>query len=197
MKLLFVSARSATVLLDGNGDYSLPVPVSLSLNGADLGEEKRSVISLFGLLPDSEYTLSMRQGQTGEQMTFRTEPESFTLDVRRFGAVGDGETLCTQAFANAIDALSKKGGGRLVVPRGIWHTGPIVLQSNIDLHLEMGAVILFAADETLYPLINTSFEGLDTRRCQSPLSGRNLHDVAITGRRKRLMLSHASGLSKP
>ena len=92
MKLLFVSARSATVLLDGSGDYSLPVPVSLSLNGADLGEEKRSVISLFGLLPDSEYTLSMRQGQTGEQMTFRTEPESFTLDVRRFGAAGDGVT---------------------------------------------------------------------------------------------------------
>ena len=83
MKLLFVSARSATVLLDGSGDYSLPVPVSLSLNGADLGVEKRSVISLFGLHPDSEYTLSMRQGQAGEQMTFRTEPESFTLDVRR------------------------------------------------------------------------------------------------------------------
>ena len=102
MKLLFVSARSATVLLDESGDYSLPVPVSLSLNGADLGEEKRSVISLFGLLPDSEYTLSMRQGQAGEQMTFRTEPESFTLDVRRFGAAGDGVTDDTPALQAAI-----------------------------------------------------------------------------------------------
>ncbi len=52
-----------------------------------------------------------------------------------FGAVGDGETLCTEAFAKAIDNLSRKGGGRLVVPRGIWHTGPIILKSNIDLHL--------------------------------------------------------------
>ena len=98
-----------------------------------------------------------------------------------FGAVGDGETLCTKAFAKAFDALSAKGGGRLVVPRGIWHTGPIELKSNIDLHLEMGAVILFAADETLYPLIDTSFEGLDTRRCKSPLSGFNLENISITG----------------
>ena len=98
-----------------------------------------------------------------------------------FGAVCDGETLCTKAFAKAFDALSAKGGGRLVVPRGIWHTGPIELKSNIDLHLEMGAVILFAADETLYPLIDTSFEGLDTRRCKSPLSGFNLENISITG----------------
>ena len=103
------------------------------------------------------------------------------VKLTKFGAVGDGKTLCTEAFAKAIDELAKQGGGRLVVPRGIWHTGPIVLKSNIDLHLEMGAVILFAADETLYPVINTSFEGLDTRRCQSPLSGTNLENVAITG----------------
>ena len=114
------------------------------------------------------------------QVTAPSIPSNQVM-LTAYGAVGDGETLCTEAFAKAIDSLSKKGGGRLVVPRGIWHTGPIVLKSNIDLHLDMGAVILFAADETLYPLINTSFEGLDTRRCQSPLSGTNLHDVAITG----------------
>ena len=105
----------------------------------------------------------------------------YTVSLTDFGAVGDGETLCTASFANAIDALSKRGGGHLIVPRGIWHTGPIVLKSNIDLHLEMGAVILFAADEALYPLIDTSFEGLDTRRCQSPLSGYDLENVSITG----------------
>jgi len=88
-----------------------------------------------------------------------------------FGADATGSSLCTDAFAKAVDALTAKGGGHLVVPRGVWLTGPVVLKSNIDLHLEKGAVILFAADESLYPLINTSFEGLDTRRCQSPLSG--------------------------
>lgn len=86
-----------------------------------------------------------------------------------------------RSFAKAIDALSKKGGGRLVVPQGVWYTGPIVLKSNINLHLEKGAVILFAADESLYPLIKTSFEGLETRRCQSPISANGAVNVAITG----------------
>ncbi len=106
---------------------------------------------------------------------------SYTVNLSDFGAVGDGATLCTDAFKKAISSLSSKGGGHLIVPRGIWHTGPIELKSNIDLHLEMGAVILFAADETLYPLIDTSFEGLDTRRCQSPLSARNVENISITG----------------
>jgi len=103
------------------------------------------------------------------------------VKVSDFNAVGDGETLCTEAFAKAVDALTQRGGGHLVVPRGVWHTGPIVLKSNIDLHLEKGAVILFAADESLYPLVKTSFEGLDTRRCQSPLSAVGAENIAITG----------------
>ena len=103
------------------------------------------------------------------------------VNLKDFGAVGDGITMNTEAFAKAIDALSQQGGGRLVVPAGVWHTGPVVLKSNINLHLDMGAVILFAADESLYPLINTSFEGLDTRRCQSPLSANGCENIAITG----------------
>ena len=103
------------------------------------------------------------------------------VKVTDFGAVGNGINLCTDAFAKAVDYLSAQGGGQLVVPRGVWHTGPIVLKSNINLHLDKGAVILFAADETLYPLIDTSFEGLDTRRCQSPLSAYGATNVAITG----------------
>lgn len=104
-----------------------------------------------------------------------------TVLLSDFGAVGNGQQLCTEAFAKAIDALTAKGGGKLVVPRGVWHTGPIVLKSNINLHLDKGAVILFAADETLYSLIKTSFEGLDTRRCQSPLSADSAENIAITG----------------
>ena len=103
------------------------------------------------------------------------------MNLADFGAVGNGEELCTAAFAKAIDALAEKGGGHLIVPAGVWFTGPIVLKSNIDLHLEKGAVILFSPDVDLYPLVETVFEGLDTRRCQSPVSGRNLENVAITG----------------
>ena len=106
----------------------------------------------------------------------------YQVKITDFGGVGDGVTLNTEAFAKAIDALSKQGGGKLVVPQGVWHTGPIVLKSNIELNLKAGAVILFAADETLYPIIETSFEGLDTRRLQSPIYAYEATNIAITGK---------------
>ena len=104
-----------------------------------------------------------------------------TINILDFGGVPDGITLNTDAFEKAMVALSEKGGGTLIVPKGVWFTGPIVFRSNINLHLEKSALILFSPDFDLYPLVETSFEGLDTRRCQSPISGRNLENIAITG----------------
>lgn len=103
------------------------------------------------------------------------------VSITDFGGIGDGIELNTQAFAKAINALSAKGGGQLTVPSGVWLTGPIVFKSNINLHLEDKAIILFSPDKDLYPLVETVFEGFDTRRCQSPISGKNLVNVAITG----------------
>lgn len=103
------------------------------------------------------------------------------VSIVQHGGVGNGVTLNTQAFADAINALSAKGGGTLIVPTGVWYTGPIVFRSNINLHLEKGALILFTADKSAYPLVETSFEGLETRRAQSPISGRKLENIAITG----------------
>lgn len=104
-----------------------------------------------------------------------------TVSIEDFGAVGNGKELCTEAFTKAINALVAKGGGTVNVPVGVWFTGPIVFKNNINLHLETGAIILFSPDKDLYPLVETVFEGLDTKRCQSPISGRNLTNVAITG----------------
>lgn len=66
-----------------------------------------------------------------------------SVSVTEFGAAGNGETLNTAAFTKAIEACAKSGGGRIVVPQGIWLTGASQLKSNIDLHLERGAVIQF------------------------------------------------------
>jgi len=103
------------------------------------------------------------------------------VNLKDYGGIPNGIDLNTSAFEKAFDALSKKGGGTLIVPSGIWFTGPIVFKSNVNLHLERGALILFSPDHDLYPLVNTVYEGLDTRRCQSPISGRNLENIAITG----------------
>lgn len=106
---------------------------------------------------------------------------NYSVSIVDFGGIGDGTFLNTEAFANAIEHLSLKGGGRLIVPSGVWFTGPIVLKSNINMHLEDRAIILFSPDKSLYPLVETSFEGLDTRRAQSPIWGKNLENIAITG----------------
>lgn len=66
------------------------------------------------------------------------------------GAVGDGVTLCTEAFEKGISRLSKMGGGRLVVPQGVWLTGPVMLKDNIELHLEKNALVVFSPDKSLY-----------------------------------------------
>lgn len=73
-----------------------------------------------------------------------------TVTLTEFGAVGDGATLCTEAFRKGISKLTKLGGGRLVVPQGVWLTGPIMLKDNIELHLDKNAIIQFSADKRLY-----------------------------------------------
>ena len=104
-----------------------------------------------------------------------------TVSLADFGGVGDGVALNTEAFAEAMHALSEQGGGHLVVPAGIWRTGPIEILSGIDLHITPEAIVVFDPDHDLYPVIRTSFEGLDTRRCESPVHAQGAHDISITG----------------
>jgi len=105
----------------------------------------------------------------------------YEVSIEKFGGVGDGVSVNTGAFAKAINHLSEKGGGRLIVPRGIWLSGPIVLKSHIDLHVQSGALVKFIPDKDLYELIDTSYEGLNAWRPISPIYANNLTDIAITG----------------
>ncbi|HUW92451.1 MAG TPA: glycosyl hydrolase family 28 protein [Bacteroidales bacterium] len=106
----------------------------------------------------------------------------YSVSVADFGAVNDGQTLNTKAFADAISDVAAKGGGKVIIPSGIWLTGPVILKSNINLHTEEGALVIFSPDKDLYPLIETSFEGYNTYRCISPIFGKDLHNIAITGK---------------
>jgi polygalacturonase len=103
-----------------------------------------------------------------------------TVSLADFGS-GDGQTLNTAAFERAIRQLSGAGGGKLVVPPGLWLTGPIKLRSRINLHLETGALVQFSGDYRLYPLIVVDLRGEKEVDATSPISGQNLEDVAITG----------------
>ena len=103
------------------------------------------------------------------------------VHITEFGAVGDGVTLNTLAFEKAISSIAAKGGGTVIIPEGIWLTGPITLVSNIHLFTEQNSFIIFTPDFNQYPIVDAIFEGLNTKRCQSPISAKNATNIAITG----------------
>ncbi|HET6722663.1 MAG TPA: glycoside hydrolase family 28 protein, partial [Chitinophagaceae bacterium] len=105
-----------------------------------------------------------------------------TLVIKKFGAVADGHFLNTKAINDAITALNKKGGGVVLIPPGLWLTGPIIIKSNINLHLTTGATLLFTGDKNEYPLIKANWEGLPQIRNQSPISATDAINIAITGK---------------
>ncbi|MDI1249352.1 MAG: glycosyl hydrolase family 28 protein [Lacunisphaera sp.] len=107
--------------------------------------------------------------------------------LTEFGAAGDGVTMNTSIFEHVIAAVAQAGGGKIIVPKGVYLTAPFTLCSNLELHLEEGAVIKapdnFAATGLPDPAsFKTQAEANARYQVPAPLiSGKNLHDVALTG----------------
>lgn len=105
-----------------------------------------------------------------------------TIDIRDYGAVGNGVTTNTKAFAKAITACAKKGGGRVLVPAGIWLTGPIHLKSKIELHIQEGAELRFSDKFSDYlPVVFTRWEGLECYNYSPLIYAKDCTNIAITG----------------
>ncbi|MBO6074988.1 MAG: glycoside hydrolase family 28 protein [Paludibacteraceae bacterium] len=104
----------------------------------------------------------------------------YTVTLTDFGAVGDGVTDCSEAFAAAIKQLKKQGGGHLLVPDGRWLTGPIKLISNFDLHLADNATIVFSPNKELYVQPSDTLRD-GSKKCYALIHGSKLENVAITG----------------
>jgi polygalacturonase len=105
-----------------------------------------------------------------------------TLNIKNLGAVNDGITLNTNIINQAIIQINKKGGGVVLIPSGVWLTGPIELKSDVNLHIAAGALLLFTKDFSQYQLVETNWEGLKAVRNQSPIGGTDLENIAITGK---------------
>ncbi|CAL0300937.1 unnamed protein product [Lupinus luteus] len=117
------------------------------------------------------------------------DPRPHSVSILEFGAVGDGKTLNTLAFQNAIfylKSFADKGGAQLYVPPGNWLTGSFNLTSHLTLFLEKGAFIIGSQDPSHWDVVAplpSYGRGLEVPggRYQSLISGYMLHDVVITG----------------
>lgn len=106
-----------------------------------------------------------------------------TFNVADYGAKADGSSDNTKAFADAIKACNKSGGGRVVVPAGKYFTGPIHLKSNVNFHLEEGAEILFSTDPADFlPVVHTSYEGMELMNYSPLIYAYQQENIAVTGK---------------
>jgi polygalacturonase len=103
--------------------------------------------------------------------------------VTSYGGSGDGKADNTKAFRDAVRACNKAGGGRVVVPKGTFLTGPIHLLSNVNLHIEAGATVLFTTDRKKYlPVVFTRWQGIECYNWSPFVYAFNQTNVAVTGK---------------
>lgn len=105
-----------------------------------------------------------------------------TFSVRAFGAKGDGKTKDTAAFQKALDSCAAAGGGRVVVPNGIYLIGSIVIGTNTTLQLEGRANLMGSPDIEDYPLVRVRWEGEYAQGHRALIYTENTSHVGIVGR---------------
>ncbi len=195
MQTLYCGASSACIEIVNRVPYHTPEPYTVFLNDQLHGMTNANVFSLFSLQPDTDYTVTVRGETTGvtDSVSFRTKAERFAVNVRAFGATGDGVSDDTEAIRTAIHVLPK--GGRLIFPKGVYRTRPVLLKSYMTLELCEGATLLGESDKTKYPVlpavvndavsgeehITGVFEGVPKPMYQALLSAQDAEQITVVG----------------
>jgi polygalacturonase len=116
----------------------------------------------------------------------RIKPPKFPardFNIKAYGAVAGGQTDNTEAIRKTINACHAAGGGRVVVPAGVYLTGAIHLKSNVNLHLSEGATLRFSPDPAKYlPVVYTRFEGTECMNYSPLIYAFEQENIAVTGR---------------
>ncbi|MDE6731819.1 MAG: glycoside hydrolase family 28 protein [Oscillospiraceae bacterium] len=157
INILYAGSVSACFELENDFPYYSENEYTVSLDGREVLRGNTNVFSLFSLKPNTEYKLEV-SGQ--DALTFKTAGETCAVNVRDFGAVGDGEHDDTTAIQTAINCLP--AGGRLFFPDGKYSTAPLNLKSHILLELSEGAVLLGSTDESRYPVVPGALNDIET-----------------------------------
>ncbi|WP_235898466.1 glycoside hydrolase family 28 protein [Parahaliea maris] len=122
-----------------------------------------------------------RAREISETIATATFPDR-DFDIRDFGAEAGGQADATAAITRAIAACHEAGGGRVVVPEGVFACGPIHLRSNVNLHLVEGAELSFSTDPQRYlPRVFTRWEGMELMNYSPLVYAYGQENVAVTG----------------
>ncbi|RKM57942.1 glycoside hydrolase family 28 protein [Butyrivibrio sp. CB08] len=144
--------RSVTAELVSDRIFKQDAEFDVYINGEKKLRTDRNVFSVMGLLPDTKYVIKVEAGDGSfSEKEFVTGHESVLLDVREFGAKGDGETPDTAAIQAAISCCPKDG--TVYLPAGDYYSTALFLKSNMTLWLDEGARILGDTDRTHYPIL--------------------------------------------
>lgn len=148
---------------------------------------------LFGLLFASQIIpqTAINENAVGKNWNMANEilarikaPEFPAKDflITDFGAVEGGTQDCSSAIKKAIEKCNKEGGGRVVVPAGVFLTGAIHLKSNVNLHLQKGATLLFETNPKAYlPVVFTRWEGIECMNYSPFIYAYEQNNIAVTG----------------
>lgn len=144
------------------------------------------IVSVFLLQFVGAQTGSNSGWEQLDEILSKINPPSFqnkTFNIKDYGAIGDGQIDCTEAFKDAIENCSKNGGGKVVVPEGEFLTGAIHLKSNVNLYVSEGAVVKFSKDKKKYlPVVFTRWEGVECRNYSPLIYAYEQENIAVTGK---------------
>ncbi|MGN0159149.1 MAG: glycoside hydrolase family 28 protein [Brotaphodocola sp.] len=158
---IFQTARSVTVeILDGS-IFETEKQYEIYVNDNLYGTTDRVISSIYGLKPDTDYQIRVQSEDDCGELSVKTDYEFVTLNVRDFGAKGDGvqdDTLYIQA---AIMACPKDG--RVLIPEGTYRVTSLFLKSDLKLELAKGAVLSAETDRTKFPIFPGMIEGYDEK----------------------------------
>ncbi|MDE7276128.1 MAG: glycoside hydrolase family 28 protein, partial [Lachnospiraceae bacterium] len=146
IRLIMKTARSATFELNDGGTYETKEKYRLLLNGIELRMADTVITSLFDLKPDTEYVLDVQSadGVGLGNISFRTEEEFVTINVKELGAAGDGVSDDTGFIQAAIMACPPKS--RVLIPKGKYKITSIFLKSGLNLEIAKDAELLAETD---------------------------------------------------
>lgn len=148
----------------------------------------KRLICIFFFISISCLTFAQTYSEINVQAPFPMEPiKVFNFPqqdfvITKYGAKSNSKFNNTAAIAKAIEACHKAGGGRVIIPAGEWLTGPIHFKSNVNLHLQEGAILSFTDNPADYlPAVMTSWEGMECYNYSPLLYAFECENIAITG----------------